>query len=502
MQRRRFLAVGSRFAGLGLLTAPLSSLAQMMQMSGMMGGYEQTEVPLLELSLLPARQKLQQPQKLPLQTRANIVTGKLEAAVSEASLASHLRTQVWAYNGQLPGPQIVVNEGDTLAIEFTNSLPQPTTIHWHGLPVPADQDGNPFDPVAPGESREYRFTLPESSAGTYWYHPHAHGLVAKQVSMGLAGTLVVKNKADALADLPEEHWIISDIRLDAQGQIPENTMLDWMNGREGEIVLINGQYQPDIALSGNQRIRIWNACSARYLQLAAKGVKWLLVGSDAGLIEKPQAIENMFLAPGERCEVIALRDAEIESVALMSKYYDRQKMMVRETPQDTLLASLRADINQPTIPENLRQFPARKTPQASQQVAFSEAGMMMHHASGNLQQQMTGMFLINGNVFSMSRTDLTSQQGQTELWTISNASDMDHPFHLHGNPFEIVKRRQADGREIVPAYRAYYDTVNLKAGEQVSLLVRQDLPGKRMFHCHILEHESLGMMGTLDVQEV
>lgn len=171
---------------------------------------------------------------------------ELTAQVTHTVLAGGKTTEIWTYNGQLPGPQIVVQEGDTVEIRFRNALPQPTTIHWHGLDVPAQADGNPQDPVPPGGQRVYRFTLPEGSAGTYWYHPHPHKHVSEQVYRGLAGTLIVRAKDDPLAGRPEQHWLISDLRLAADGSIPPNTPTDWMNGREGEFVLINGQYRPDI----------------------------------------------------------------------------------------------------------------------------------------------------------------------------------------------------------------------------------------------------------------
>ncbi|MWR77433.1 multicopper oxidase domain-containing protein, partial [Escherichia coli] len=135
-------------------------------------------------------------------------------------------TEFWAYNGQLPGPQIEVFEGDTVEIEFINHLPQPSTVHWHGLDVPNEADGNPMDMVEPQGKKVYRFTLPQGSAGTYWYHPHPHDHVSEQVYKGLAGTFVVKAKNDPLAHLPEQHWVISDLRLNADGTIPANTMLD------------------------------------------------------------------------------------------------------------------------------------------------------------------------------------------------------------------------------------------------------------------------------------
>jgi bilirubin oxidase len=107
-------------------------------------------------------------------------------------------------------------------------------------------------------------------------------------------------------------------------------------------------------------------------------------------------------------------------------------------------------------------------------------------------------FLINGAAFDMNRVDVVSKAGQVELWEIANQADMDHPFHIHGTQFQVLEHER-DGAVTRPAYRAWKDTVNVRRGETVRLLLRQDLPGLRMYHCHILEHEDLGMMGQVNV---
>ena len=436
---------------------------------------------------------------------------ELTAQVTHTVLAGGKTTEIWAYNGQLPGPQIVVQEGDTVEIRFRNALPQPTTLHWHGLDVPAQADGNPQDPVPPGGQRIYRFTLPEGSAGTYWYHPHPHEHVSEQVYRGLAGTLIVRAKDDPLAGRPEQHWLISDLRLAADGSIAPNTPTDWMNGREGEFVLINGQYRPDIRVQGNERIRIWNATSARYLRLQILGISWIVVGSDGGLLEQPlPAASELFLAPAERVEVILQGTAPTRAV-LHSLYYDRKKMMVQETPATLTLAHVRFAGEQTGIPPKLRTLPPWGDIQAQQTVAFSEVMNMMNHGGMNHgtatgttgadtpPPMMAGMFLVNGKTFDMKRIDLHTRAGQSEEWMLQNLSHMDHPFHLHGTQFEVI-RREWQGKRENAAYRALKDTVNLRPNETVWIRTRQNHPGLKMFHCHILEHENLGMMGMLEVK--
>ncbi|TKB23775.1 MAG: multicopper oxidase family protein, partial [Mesorhizobium sp.] len=152
--------------------------------------------------------------------RANLMA---EPAI--VRFAEGLDTPILGYNGMSPGPLIEVTEGDRVEIVFTNQIPEETsTIHWHGMPVPADQDGNPMDPVATGTERTYNFELPEGSAGSYWYHPHPHGKTAEQVYRGLAGAFVVKPKADPIpAEYGDTVLVFTDLRLAADGTMPDNT---------------------------------------------------------------------------------------------------------------------------------------------------------------------------------------------------------------------------------------------------------------------------------------
>lgn len=402
-------------------------------------------------------------------------------------------TEFWAYNGSVPGPLIELVEGDTVDIEFINRLAQPSTIHWHGLPVPPAEDGNPQDPVAPGASRHYRFTVPDDAAGTYWYHPHPHGHTAEQAFRGLAGPLIVRARHDPLAGIAERHLLVSDLKLDAAGNIADNDANDWMNGREGQYALVNGQRRPQLAFAaaGRERWRVWNACSARYLRLQLPGLTLTLVGTDGGLIAAPQpGLHEYLLAPGERVELIVDAGQRRDRAPLTAAVYDRGKM--GDVPPDRPLVLAEVDFAGVTgtpgpLPQQLATLADPGPARATHRVEFSEA--------------MNGddmLFLVNGKRYDMARIDLTGQAGQVEQWEIVNNSDMDHPFHLHGTQFQVIERQQ--GNVTTPErLRAKRDTVNLKPGETVRLVATQRWPGIRMFHCHILEHEDAGMMGQIRI---
>ncbi len=415
------------------------------------------------------------------------------------------------------GPLIDVHEGDTVEITFENRLPQPSTIHWHGLPVPPDQDGNPSAPVPSGATRVYRFTLPPGSAGTYWYHPHPHMLTAEQVFRGLAGPFIVRAADDPLAAWPERHLFVTDLKLAADGTIADNGMMDWMNGREGQFVLVNGGLRPQWQVSTGERWRVWNACSARFLKLTlGAGRPFVLVGTDGGLLEAPrEGIGALLLAPGERAELL-VRPGEggAQSAQLVAARYDRRKMAMSHgslAPEpDRVLGEIRfvpGAAAPRDIPAQLRPIAPLGAPAAQKTVVFSEAMDMhaMHQSgaaltvAGSTQTRPRGMaFMVNGALFEPGRATLTSRRGEVEQWTIENGTDMDHPFHLHGTQFQVTGR-ETGGVVSGEPWLAWRDTVNVRPGEKVHILTQQPMAGERMFHCHILEHEDMGMMGTLRV---
>jgi bilirubin oxidase len=145
----------------------------------------------------------------------------------------------------------------------------------------------------------------------------------------------------------------------------------------------------------------------------------------------------------------------------------------------TLPASLPAP---PPLPMNLA---------TAQTVVLSDMGMGMG-ASG------TGRFTINGKSFDPTRDDITMKAGVPEEWIVRNAGMMDHPLHIHGTSFQLVASTRANIASD-PRLNAFMDTVNLISGEQIRIRLRIDTPGRRMFHCHILEHEAQGMMGVINI---
>ncbi|WP_244508085.1 multicopper oxidase family protein [Mesorhizobium sp. ORS 3428] len=432
--------------------------------------------------------------------RPGLFKARLMAQSATARFVADRDTSILAYNGMSPGPMIQAYEGDSVEITFANRIErEQSTIHWHGIPVPADQDGNPMDPVAAGADRVYAFELPEGSAGSYWYHPHPHGRTAEQVYRGLAGAFVVKAKDDPVpVEYGDTVLMLTDLRLAADGSMPDSTMADLMNGRVGDHVLVNGQKNPrlKVAMGAKRRLRLYNATNARFLRLAFANAAMTVIGSDGGLLEKPVATDEILLSPAERVEVVVAFDRP-GAATLTTLDYDRGWMGAGR-PADAGLTLLTVDVSEtpgeamPPLPERLRPIAPLGAPTVSRRLVLTET--MAMNANG-----MEMDFLINGKAFDMARVDIVARAGETELWEIVNKADMDHPFHVHGTQFQVIERERG-GKVAKPPYLAWKDTVNVARGETVRLLIRQERPGARMYHCHILEHEQLGMMGIVDVQ--
>jgi bilirubin oxidase len=421
----------------------------------------------------------------------------LTAAPVDVELVSGVRTTFWAYNGAVPGPLLEATEGDRVRITFTNLLAQESTIHWHGMPVPAAQDGNPMDPVAPGATRVYEFTLPDGCAASYWYHPHPHRVTHEQVFRGLAGAFIVKPRSEPLPGFVDTPLVISDLRLDAAGRIAPNTAMDFQFGREGDALLVNGGRRPVLTAAPNasHRLRLFNATNARYLRLAFDNAPMTLIATDGGLLGAPVGgLAELLLAPGERAEVVVAFAAD---TALRALTYDRGAMMsgMTASASDTILTvrALGAPATPVVLPSTLRPVAPLPAETASRSFVLGPAMMM-----GGMAGMTMNAFTINGRSFDMNRIDATARAGAVELWEVANPTGMDHPFHVHGTQFQVVERLRGGTRTPAP-YLAWKDTVNVSAGETVRFRIRQDSPGLRMYHCHILEHEDQGMMGVLAV---
>ena len=444
--------------------------------------------------------------------RDGVLDLALEAAPARVRVGAR-EAHVQAFNGSLPGPTLRVRPGDTIRVAMANGLEAPTNLHVHGLHVsPEDNGDNPFVSIEPGGSFDYEFVLPDDHPpGTYWYHPHRHGHVADQLAAGLYGAIVVEDP-DPVPVARERVLVVSDLTLDDSGNLAEVSPPQRMMGREGETVLVNGQVRPRAGAAPGERElwRVVNACPSRYLRLTLDGQTLRLLGRDVGRLPEPVELTEVTLAPGNRVELLV--DTREGASALTAAPVDRGSMdgMMggampgdgpgTDEPIELLTLEVTGDraADAGPVPPGPALRDLREEPIAARRTLDFAMGMggtggMMGGSRGPGRMMS---FTIDGREFDAERTDQRVRVGTVEEWTLTNSSPMDHPVHLHVWPMQVV----AEAGQEVSGPR-WQDVVNVPAFGEVTVRVAfDDFGGRTVYHCHILDHEDLGMMGTVEAR--
>lgn len=449
------------------------------------------------------------------------------------------------------GPVIRSQRGEKVRINFKNELDEESVIHWHGLIVPEEMDGHPRFAIAPGETYIYEFEV-QNRAGTYWFHPHPHGRTGAQVYRGLAGLFLVSDDEEAALDLPDGEYdiplVIQDRLFDAENQLvyqagdaaPQsghgmggmnhgnmgrgmNGTMAQMMGQRGDRILVNGEVDATLSVATRAyRLRLINGSNSRIYKLAwGDGTPLTVIGSDGGLLTEPVQKPYVALAPGERIELWADFSAyavgsELQLSSLAFTGMEMGTMMdgMMGTMEDDPLPSgtdfdvLRVRVEREesemrTLPARLSQIEHLDPEEAANATSPYRVELFMENMAWTL----------NGRTFDMEAVTQAEQMplNALALWDFVNvpgrgmmADFMAHPMHIHGVQFQVVER------EVDPQYRegwqslnkgyvdeGWKDTVLVMPGERVRVLMRFTEPGLFVYHCHILEHEDIGMMRNI-----
>ena len=392
---------------------------------------------------------------------------------------------VWAYNGSVPAPVLRVRLGEELLVKLTNRLPQPTTIHWHGVRVPNAMDGVPGvtqDPVEPGESFTYRFV--PKDAGTFWFHPHVRG--AEQVERGLYGVLIVDDEKP-LPYSRDEVWVLDDWRLGPDGQIDPRfvTRHDLAHdGRWGQVVTVNGDAARELVVRPGERIRlrVANTSNGRVYRPAFGDLKPRVIAVDGMYTGEPLAIDGFELAPGNRLDLdlTVPRDADGRSFAVTDHF----------TRRSFAIATIRVAGEPVTTPSF--EMPSNK--HIPKWIGAEERPVDVTYV---LDAQRGGehgiQWTINGRPWGEHEPTQLEERKWVRL-RFQNDSGRLHPMHIHGQFFKVFARNDKPVDE--PYFR---DTVLLRRRETIDVgMVPLDW-GRWMMHCHILEHADSGMMTEVHV---
>ncbi|MEQ1531438.1 MAG: multicopper oxidase domain-containing protein [Methylococcales bacterium] len=485
---------------------------------------------------------------------------ELTQNIADIAIFDGEKTRIWKVTGKvLKGSSDVIdnNEGTYLAptlrfrkgqkirIILNNNLPAQSILHWHGLHVPANMDGNPMYAINQGETYIYEFEI-RNRAGTYWYHAHTHSVTARQVYSGLAGLFIVSDEQEQALGLPSADQdvalVIQDRSFDEHHQLSYSSgMMQRMQGFLGDQIFVNGR--PDFVLpvaTRAYRLRLLNGSNSRIYKLAwSDGTPITVIGVDGGLLERPEQHSFVMLAPGERLELwmdfsgraidteLTLRSTSFSVAAhgmgMMGGGMGGRgrggmmgggMMSVSPLPSGSDYAVLKVRIakneqHHGTLPKVLTPITALRIKDAQNAATPRTITLSMRRMSA----------LLNGRSYQMNdiQPDEIVPVNSLQLIEFDNGfsggmhgmmMDMPHPMHLHGEQFQIVKREvKAGSQENYQSVAAGFvnngwkDVVLVMPGEKVTILKPfNDFKGMFMYHCHNLEHEDMGMMRDLLVQ--
>jgi FtsP/CotA-like multicopper oxidase with cupredoxin domain len=423
-----------------------------------------------------------------------VVEVTLTARVAEVEIAPGRQVRAWTYDGGLPGPLIRATVGDRVIVHFRNELPQPTTVHWHGVRVPIEMDGVPGisqEEVQTHGTFDYDFVVRDP--GLYWYHPHV--MSAAQVGFGLYGPLLVDDPADrdVVGAREEQILVLSDLGADEKGTLDPADTGGWAGmvfGREGSHVLVNGKVRPHLTMRAGtaQRWRIVNAAKSRFFMLDLEGLPLTQIGGDGGLQEYAVTSEMVLVTTGERVDLLVSPRGEPGStLTLRSLLYNRGYGSTEyRNAEELLTIELTSDAPLPAPPPPALSRTFTPPPLEGASPLALTITLPPVDARGHAE------FRVNDRPH-WTASPYRAALGETQIWTVRNETAWDHPLHLHGFFFMVL---DDEGRPVRPL--AWKDTVNVPLKSAVRLAVTFDgRGGEWMFHCHILDHAEGGLMGTI-----
>ena len=440
------------------------------------------------------------------------LTGKsfdLKLAAATMQLQSGAATKTYGYDGaSFWGPTLILNKGDLVQLNVTNGLSEETTTHWHGLHVPADADGNPHQPIAPGATWSPSFEV-RNKAASYWYHPHVHMMTQEQLTYGAGGFIIVRDAEEAALALPRTYGVddvplvLTSRRFSADNQFDLTTAY-------GDYLLANGTMNAKVDLPAQVvRLRVLNGEIERAYDLGFDdGRTFYVIGNDGGLLNAPVPVTRVKLYTGERLELLVdlSKDAVGKQLTLQS-FNGGQTFgfpggepgttggfgsLLNDRTFDVLhvgvVASKSGAIT--AIPATL----AHDTYWTSADVTNSRTLAITDKGPGT-------PFTFDGASYDPAVFNQTVALNAVEKWTVSNGATFDHAFHIHDVQFKIVARSAGP----VGAYEGgWKDTVIVPRNESVSFIAKFDdfasATTPYMYHCHMSNHEDGGLMGQFLVK--
>ncbi|WP_035912807.1 multicopper oxidase family protein [Knoellia sinensis] len=420
---------------------------------------------------------------------AGVRTFDLAMQAGATDLGRGEPTPTWGFNGAFLGPTLRATRGEQVKVNITNGIDETSTVHWHGMHLPAGMDGGPHQPIAPGANWSPQWTI-DQPAASLWYHPHPHGETAKHVYRGLAGMFILDD-ANEVA-LPKTYGV-DDFPIMVQDKAFDGSKLDdraglfQSTGILGDTVLVNGTPGPFLDVTSERvRLRVVNGSNARVYRFHFDDNRpYAVVASDGGLLPAPVETNELLLSPGERAEIVVdVRPGERTVLQSTPPTGDSNRFTGASDRLDILeLRGAQTLTASPVVPATLAPAP---------DLADDTVGATRNVSLGGSNTNFGKM--------DLERVDIVSTLDTTETWNVTNADGQVHNFHIHDVQFQVIRYAGGPPPAVLAGWK---DTILIPQGETVELRMRftdfADASSPYMFHCHLLRHEDQGLMGQFVV---
>ena len=432
------------------------------------------------------------------------------------------------------GPTLIMNKGANVQLNVTNHLNDTTTMHWHGMHLPAVMDGGPYQPIPPGTVWRPYWTV-RNQAATLWYHPHLHEMTQAQMTKGVGGFIIIRDAAEAALALPRKYGIDDfPLALTSRRFLSSNQLAATLADNYGDYMMVNGTLSPQVNLPRQVvRLRILNAEVQRGYNLGFSDNRpFYVIGNDGGLLNAPVAVTRLTVHTGERYEILVDLTGSAVGSSLFLKAYNSNAEVLATLPgtqtgnaafgfpglegrattptgnNGPLNGSLLNNVDFNVLKMNVvaATAAARTTIPAT---LINNTYWTAANATNSRTLTVTGgqggtAFSFNNQFYSKAVINQTVAYNALERWTITNNNIFGHAFHLHDVSFNIISRSGGTQGTTIRAYeQGWKDVVWLPIGGSVTFLAKfenyADPTWPYMYHCHALTHEDEGMMGTFKV---
>ena len=414
-------------------------------------------------------------------------------------------------NGNWWGPTMIWNKGDMIHLNVNNKLQDTTTIHWHGMHLPAVMDGGPHQPIPPGTVWQPYWQV-TNNAGLYWYHPHLHMMAQKQLNNGLGGMIIIRDAVESALPLPRTYGVddiplaLTDRRFNTSNQIQDVPY--------GDSMMVNGVLRPQQNVPAQVvRLRVLNAAPERSYNLGFSDNRtFYVITSDGGILDAPVAVTRYLLSAGERIEILVNFTSQLGQTVNLKAF---NSVLPQNIPGGDVFPPgnpfynglARIDFNilklnvTAQTPSPITSIPSALTTNNYYNEASAQLTRNLTISDTNIAGNPGISFVINHKLFDINYINYNVPLNNTEIWKIVSTSGLGHPFHIHDVQFNILTRNGV----APPAYeKGWKDVVFIKSGETIRFITRfddfADTLHPFMYHCHIALHEDEGMMGQFVVK--